>query len=326
MKLSELFYTLGDIAEGKKTFAEGFKDLKEKDRERLHKLYDAAKVFTQTLSSNIKDKIKENEANVPQVKRSFMMKQRDAFASYFEDLSKMLRGKIKYKDVVRNEFKRTHNNLKGDYKLYRQADGVRRGIIETLRGLKKPKAPTNPYESLNPEQFQAAMRQAYVNAVRLDHFNPIMIKGEKEKVLGEIQKVVEAAAKRFPDVKSADKGAYFKDPQIASAEGNLFAYLKADAQNSKDNVFKEETARYEAWRQGKDFEMPMGGKTYSEMPFENIDVYGHSHKSIEDEKKRYGGDRVDAECFTHPLKTARNVMTSDQLAAEIAKVRALNMR
>ena len=319
MKLSELFYTLGDVAEGKKTFAEGFKDLKEKDRERLHKLYDAAKVFTQTLSSNIKDKIKGNEANVPQVKRSFMMKQRDAFASYFEDLSK-----IKYKDVVRNEFKRTHNNLKGDYKLYRQADGVRRGIIETLRGLKKPKAPTNPYESLNPEQFQAAMRQAYVNAVRLDHFNPIMIKGEKEKVLGEIQKVVEAAAKRFPDVKSADKGAYFKDPQIASAEGNLFAYLKADAQNSKDNVFKEETARYEAWRQGKNYEMPMGGKTYSERPFENIDVYGHSHKVIENYDKNV--QVADAECFTHPLKTARNVMTSDQLAAEIAKVRALNIR
>ena len=151
------------------------------------------------------------------------------------------------------------------------------------------------------------MHTAYTNIVRMQHFGQSMSDTKKDKALTEINRLMESAQKRFPYSKSETKGSYFTDPKLQDTEAQLLAYIKSsEAKYGKDA--DNNTMKYDAWRQGKNFKMPLGGDmTLCEKPYENTALYGTSDERF--------ANSFTAKDLLNPLETGSSLMTEKDVAA-----------
>ncbi len=358
MKLDELFYALGDVAAGKRTLEDVCKEMAQKDKERFSKLFEAGKKFLSDLKTNVKQNVKDEikKADIaakydtssavtvdvkgqkgyiglkPKKKLPWWKQIGKNLADSMRNTADVLEGKKTLPKAAKDEVKRIDKSLSTESSVYRTASAAAKGTfagvkktIENLRGTStptpQPKAPDNPYETLDSEQLGHAMGVAYENIVRMDHIGGFT-NSERDKALAEIQKIIDVAKKRFPDVKPEDKGAYFQHANVQSTEAELFAYMKADAAKNKDNIKQEDIVRYEAWRQSKDYELNGPTMTLKEGPFMNTARYGSAQWRNEAPQPHYKAD----EMLKSPLKSAKTIMTKQEIAEYTQRFSKINIR
>lgn len=365
MKADELFYSLGDVAAGKRTLEDVCKEMHEKDKERFKQLLNAGKVFLSSLKNNVKQNIKEEttkndmaakydlksavtvEINGKKMlsakrkeKQSWWKRLKTETAQRLTNMAAVLEGRKSFSEGLKDDIKISHDLSMNESKAYRKGysaiNGTVKGVKQTLNELrgvsqnkndakkstadKTPLQPQNPYETLQPEQLTAAMGIAYRNIVWMQNLGS-MPESEKAKYIEEVQKIIDVAQKRFPDIKPENKGSYFENPNIQGCEAKLFACMKANAATSDDVVFKQEVAKYTTWRNNEDYVEKGPMLTIREAPFQNL----HLYRSAEDRKDPVRDD-VTIEYLQNPYHHAKNALTKSQLAAERAKVAALNIR
>lgn len=334
--LSEFFHTMGDVAEGSISLEEICAELTRPETEKIKEIYNMCASFISNLKTNIKEatqeatkknkektqdkmewKINDNVVAYsmqPKEKLSFWARFKKNAGATLDNVASVMAGKKSLKDGVKTEISQAHNTLIEDYRSYRDmaggVEGKIKGLNKTLQDLKKMKeGPENPYDKLDDNQFRVAMAQAYQNVVKMEHADN-MPDFEKNKVMADIQPLLDSAKKRFPDAQSADKGDYFTNPKLQNTESQLFSYMKTDAAKTPDVDTRLKVARFESWRQGKDFEVPVGGgKGLSEMPFHNASNYG----------QRGDTRSYTAENFGSPLKAGQSVKSQ----AEMARLKAI---
>ncbi len=200
-------------------------------------------------------------------------------------------------------------------------NGVRKTLDELRGRNKKQTTVENPYEKLSPERFSVAMKTAYINIIRMEHMGAALPAEEKEKAMSEFQSILSVAQKRMPDVKAEAGGSYFTDEKLKSVEGQMFAYMKSDVEKGKDMAAKGDVRKFEAWRQGENWKMPLGnGKVLEERPYHNKEVF-----------LRRGDDKVTfkynvQDYLYKPLKSAKNTLSKEEMQAEMMKLRELKLR
>lgn len=337
MKTDELFYSLGDVAAGRRTLEDVCKEIHEKDKERFKQLLNAGKVFLSSIKDNVKQNIKE-ETNKNDMaarydlksavtveidgkktlsakhkeKQSWWKRIKSETAQKLSNMAAVLEGRKSFSEGLKDYAKITHDFSMAESKAYRKGysaiNGTVKGVKQTLNELrgvtqnkndakkstaeKTPLQPQNPYETLQPEQLTAAMGIAYHNIVWMQNLGS-MPESEKVKYMEEVQKIIDVAKKRFPNIKPENKGSYFESPNIQVGEAELFACMKANAAVSDDVVFKQEVAKYAAWRNNEDYVEKGANLTIREAPFQNL----HRYRSTEDRK-----DPVRADCTVELLQ------------------------
>ena len=129
-------------------------------------------------------------------------------------------------------------------------------IFNRLRGIGNNQSvgtsdkPRSPYANMNDETFAVVLGTCLENVVRCENMG---FKSQvKREALEEFDAVIKEAQKRFPDIKPAQVGEYFKDKDYAQAEAKLFAYAKEACKN--DSTLGMEIKKHESWRDNKDFE------------------------------------------------------------------------
>ena len=351
--MAELFYALGDVADGKRTLEEVCRDMSDKNKERFSKFLELGKAFLKDLKSNVKQSVKEEKRKAdmeakydmsaavtvdidgkklyagvkPKEKQSWWKKFRRKTSASMKNTAEVVEGSKTVVQGIKDELKRVDKSMSEESKLHRNVSSIVKGTIrgtkDTFRNLRgisgagaQPQKPKISYETLEPEQFSVAMGVAYENIVHMEHFGRTMPDAERAKGLAEVQKVIDAAKKRFPDVKPQNKGAYFQNAQVQSVEAELFAYMKADAAKSGDSLMQREVANYEAWRDGKDSEIKGPMMTLKEEPFSNIARYGSASWRNGKESAEWTAETM----LKDPLKSGRNVMTKKEVAAMQAKM------
>lgn len=356
MKLDELFYSLGDVAAGKRTLEDVCKDMVKQDKKKFEDLFDYGKKILKKLKENVKqsarDEIKNNDMQAkydmsqaisaqvdgktmfvglkPKEKQSWWRKWRTNASQSLQNAADVVGGKKSVTQGLKDEVSRVNQSILNESSVYRKGysavkggiNGVKKTFNE-LRGIEsenKP-VPKNPYQALDMSQFRAAMGAAYENLVKMEHLGA-MPDSEKAKGIAEIQKIIEAAKDRFPNVMAESKGAYFQNAKLQETEAVLFAYMKEDAQKSGDAVAQGDVARYASWREGKDFEIKGGMMTIQEMPFENVARYGSA--SWRNDEKR--DDYTARDYLKNPLQSAKNTLSTEQIALEKAKLEKLVIR
>lgn len=354
MELSELFYALGDVAAGKRSLSDVCKDMAEKDKEKFQKLFDAGKIFLQTLTNNVKNEVKNEvkkedmQANYdmsaavtvningkqaymgakPKEKQSWWEKFRQNTARSFHNMADVLSGKKTIKEGIKDEMSGIHKSMMNEVKPYRKVVSASRGgakgvqkTLDELRGIRKKETTVeNPYEKLSPERFSVALKTAYMNIIRMEHMGAALPPEEKKKAMDELQKVLSAAQKRMPDVKADAGGSYFTDDKLKSVEGQMFAYMKSDVEKGQSSSDKIDVKKFEAWRQGENWKLPLGnGKVLQEQPYHNSSVF----LSRGDDKS---GTKYNTHDFLYnPLKSAKNILSQEEIQAEIQKIKELKM-
>ncbi len=172
------------------------------------------------------------------------------------------------------------------------------------------KVNTNVYSRLDEGQFMASVGKAYDLLANLEKGQCLeadrnaYYKGVMEPLMAEM-------AKRYPDIASAEKGSAFSG-KAADYEAKMFAVM------SQKSDHQDDVMRFAQWRNGKDFTMQMGNKSYSEKPFENNARYpGYDSKSA-----------TDVSLVNSNINDVRapRVMSASEFALEKAKVAKLTIR
>ena len=347
--LADFLHTMGDVAKGKISFADAVKDLNEKDKAIAKEFFNKAKETFKDLMKSIKDKkrdldmqAKYDMGSAVKVSQngqtSYMGVKEKPKKSYFKEFienggrslknaGEVLTGEKTLGQAVKAELKAVDVSMSGSYRGYRYAKATVEGlrdIIARHRGTKKehpqPKKEINPYDKLEPNQFSVALHTAYTNLVRIENFGPLLPEKEKDIAIAEVNKLMESAKKRYPDMQPTDKGAYFKDTKIQNTEAQLFAYMQKDCEkNSDNNLVKQEMKKYEAWRQNKDYVQGF----VSEYPFNNVELYGGT---ITKDMKGLHGKFTAKDHLYNPLEKGQNVMSDKQLLKEKMKIAKLNLK
>ena len=163
---------------------------------------------------------------------------------------------------------------------------------------------------LEPEQFSVALLQAYENLVRIEHADSMSIR-DRDGHLSEINKVIEAAQKKYPGTVPASRGSYFKQPRVQIAEAKLFPLLQADLKENKNVLVKDKVEKYNSWRDNKASKQGV----LVEEPFNNHGEYSSR-----------GCGEVQGKLIATPLQVAQGIMSKKQMDAEIAKIKQLHIR
>ena len=171
----------------------------------------------------------------------------------------------------------------------------------------------NKYSVLDDGQFRVALGTAYENLYRLNgHINPANYESDKKNVLDEIKLVMEEAKRRYPNAGDApEKGSFYKDVDVQSAEQQMMPYMREAAKQSK--TFAEDVNRFEYWRNGKDaVVMSNGPLKVTEMPFENT--------------ARWPSQMTSFEQLKNPFQAGSNVMSQKEFMQQRELVAALKVR
>ena len=349
---ADFLYILGDVAAGKISFKEACKYLADKDRAK--KLFETTKQAFTIIKSSIKERkqeldmqakydmssavkinINENTSYMgvkPKQKKSWFKQMSENLGRTLKTTGSVLTGEKTIKQATKEEFQAVQESLSNSSNVYRGFRATAETIsdftknIRELRGIETPKTElpkkeTNPYDRLEPNQFDVAMHTAYTNIVRMEHFGQSMSDAEKDKALAEINHLMESAQKRFPDSKSEIKGNYFTNPKLQDAEAQLLAYMKSsEAKHGKSA--NDDMIKYDAWRQGKDFEMPTGNKTLSEMPYQNTELYLSSSTKDNDRLTNL----FTAKDLRNPLEAGQRVMSAKDVAIAKAQLAKMTIR
>ena len=356
--LADFLYILGDVAAGKISFTDACKNLADRDKERAKKFFDTAKKSFDILKESIKERKEELDMKAkydlnsalkvkntngttsyvgvkPKQQKSWFKQMFENTGRSLKNIGTVLTGEKTIEQALKDEAEAVRESLSSQSNIYR---GVRAALEVTdeklkafikrkneLRGIKthqttQPIKETNPYDKLDNTQFQVAMHTAYANIVRMQHFGPNMSDIEKDKALTEINRLMESAQRRLPDSKSEAKGTYFTNPKLQNAEAQLLGYMKtAEAKYGKSS--NDDMMKYDAWRQGQDFTIPIGNKMLSETPYNNTEVYISS--STKDQNNRNFYNATDH--LRNPLKAGRNVMTKDQISLAKKQLESLKI-
>ncbi len=351
---ADFLYILGDVAAGKISLKEACKHLADKDKDRAKRLLETTKQAFTIIKSSIKERKQELDMQAqydmssavkiningntsymgvkPKQKKSWAKQMLENLGRTLKTTGSVLTGEKTIKQATKEEAQAIQESLSNSSNVYRGFRATAETIsgftknIKELRGLETSKGgpskkETNPYDRLEPNQFDVAMHTAYANIVRMEHFGQSMSDAEKDKALAEINRLMESAQKRFPDSKSEIKGNYFTNPKLQDAEAQLLAYMKSSeakyGKSANDDMMK-----YDAWRQGKDFEMPMGNKTLSEKPYNNIELYVASSTKNQGYRDFYNAK----DHLRNPLEAGQRVMSAKDIAMEKAKLEKLTIR
>lgn len=362
---ADILRQLADVAEGKKDLNEVVNSVTsdvaviKKIKENYNQFKEIISTLKRNVKEQVKDEIRKNDLDAKfetssalavkdadgnvvgymglksKEKKAWIDRIKENLATSFHNNADLLTDKKTFKQVQKEQWAKTHQDYIETSATYRHASGFATGVykgvkktIEELRGTQKP-TPVLPnqiqpskYAGLDETQFRVALGSAYDNFARLEHFN--VADDVKKEVLQEINLVLEEAKKRYPDaVPENTQGSYFKDKDVANMEQQLMPYMREAAKS--DNVFAQDVNRFESWRNGKDATIMSGPSlTVNEMPFENVARWGIRDKTVEVSKQRYGNEALDF--FNNPYRKAKNTLSQEELAAEMAKVAKLNIR
>lgn len=188
-------------------------------------------------------------------------------------------------------------------------------IFNRLRGIGNNQSvgtsdkPRSPYANMNDETFAVVLGTCLENVVRCENMG---FKSQvKREALEEFDAVIKEAQKRFPDIKPAQVGEYFKDKDYAQAEAKLFAYAKEACKN--DSTLGMEIKKHESWRDNKDFELGM----LKERPFHNTSAYA---------SRNYPQGEKEGDTFAAYCKSTKHMGRKIDVAAERRLIAGLNVR
>lgn len=322
-KLADILRGLADVAEGKLSLSECVERYvsNNKEAETMRRFYETFTSFVRALKVNVKEEYKtadrQNEFNAqydesakvvlpngsegilvkPKEKLSWLQRFRKNAARDLKTLGAVVGGEKTVKQALKETSASVHEGIKREIKPYRKfssvVEGTVRGVGKTfnhLRGIGNNQSvrasdkSRSPYANMNNENFAVVLGTCLENVVRCENMG--FESQVKREALEEFDAVIKEAQKRFPDVKPAQVGEYFKDKDYAQAEARLFAYAKEAYKN--DPALGLEIKKHESWRDNKDFELGM----LKERPFHNTSVYA-SRNYPQGEKE---GDTFAAYC------------------------------
>jgi hypothetical protein len=123
---------------------------------------------------------------------------------------------------------------------------------------------------------------------------------------------MEEAKRRYPNAGDMpEKGSFYKDADVQSAEQQMMPYMREVAKQNR--TFAEDVNRFEAWRNGEDAViMSNGPLKVTERPFENTARWPSQMSSFEQLK--------------NPYQAGSNVMSQRELMQQRELVAAVKVR